>query len=219
MTSTLSRFVPLVLALAAMPLLVGCNDDLKLKNAALVDENVELRDELDRTRAALDSAESERSELLARVNQLELTSSSVAPLEPGPASANTGFESIAGIETYSTGGTVNVRIPGDVLFSPGKVDLRGSSTQTLSEVAGVLNSQYPDAVVRVEGYTDTDPIRKSKWADNLELSLQRSAAVHRYLAKQGVSPERMYAAGFGETRPQGSKAQSRRVEIVVVLNE
>ncbi|MEM9251417.1 MAG: OmpA family protein [Planctomycetota bacterium] len=215
----LSRLLPLAFALLAMPVLVGCNDDLKLKNAALVDENLALRDELDRARAALDSAESERSELLARVNQYELSSTSTEPTALPPASANTGFESIAGIETYSTGGTVAVRIPGDVLFSPGKVDLRGSSTQTLSQIASVLNGQYPDAVIRVEGYTDTDPIRKSKWTDNLELSLERAAAVHRHLAKQGVSPDRMYAAGYGETRPRGSKAQSRRVEIVVVLDE
>ena len=29
----------------------------------------------------------------------------------------------------------------------------------------------------------------------------------------------MYAAGFGDTRPSSSKEKSRRVEIVVVLNE
>jgi len=218
MKTTRYRWLWLALTLTTTAGLFGCNDDLKMKNAALVDENVELRGELDRARMALDSAEAERSELLARVNQLEMQSVPAEPMPTG-AAANTGFESIAGVETYSTGGTVNVRIPGDVLFAPGKVDLRGSSTQTLSQIAGVLNSQYPSATVRVEGYTDTDPIRKSKWSDNLELSLQRAAAVHRFLERQGVSADRMYAAGFGETRPRGSKSQSRRVEIVVVLNE
>jgi flagellar motor protein MotB len=213
MKTTRFRRLGLALLLPMMVGLVGCNDDLKLKNAALVDENVELRDELDRTRAALDSAEAERSELMARMNQIEMQ----PPAQP--VSANTGFESIAGVESYATGGTVNVRIPGDVLFSAGKVDLRGSALQTLSDVAAVLDRQYGGATIRVEGYTDTDPIRRSKWADNLELSLQRAAAVHRYLQQQGISADRMYAAGFGETRPQASKAQSRRVEIVVVLSE
>lgn len=196
----------------------GCNNDLKAKNDALVGENVDLRDELDRTRAALDASEGDRSDLLARIGQLELRAGSNEAPVVG-AGANTGFESIAGVESYSTGGTVNVRIPGDVLFESGKVDLRGSSTATLAQVAGVLNAQYGSATIRVEGYTDTDPIRRSAWDDNLELSLQRAAAVHRYLQEQGVAAERMYAAGYGETRPRGSKAESRRVEIVVVLSE
>ncbi|MCG8508124.1 MAG: OmpA family protein, partial [Rhodospirillales bacterium] len=130
-----------------------------------------------------------------------------------------GFDAIEGVETIRSAGAITVRVPGDVLFASGKVDLKSSARQTLSRIASVIQSEYPGNMVRVEGYTDTDPIRRSNWKDNLELSLQRAAAVHRYLQSQGISADRMYAAGYGETQPLGTKAQSRRVEVVVVLQE
>ncbi|MBZ0171224.1 MAG: OmpA family protein, partial [Phycisphaerales bacterium] len=70
--------------------------------------------------------------------------------------------------------------------------------------------------IRIEGYTDTDPIRKSKWASNEHLSFERANAVEKYLISRGVDTKRMYAAAFGPDRPKGSKQDSRRVEIVVL---
>jgi flagellar motor protein MotB len=96
------------------------------------------------------------------------------------------------------------------------VTLRAAALKTLDEIAGVLKREYAGHVIRIEGYTDSDPIRRSKWKDNLELSLQRAAAVHRHLSSKGVPEENMYAAGFGAKKPQATKAKSRRVEIVVI---
>jgi len=112
-----------------------------------------------------------------------------------------------------------VRVPGDVLFEPGKVDLRNTSLKTLDQVMSVLRKQYPSNMFRIDGYTDTDPIKKSQWKDNLELSQARAASVLRYLQTKGMNPKQMYTAGFGAANPRATKAQSRRVEIVVILNE
>jgi chemotaxis protein MotB len=109
-----------------------------------------------------------------------------------------------------------VRVPGDVLFSPGKIELKSTAKRTLDQIAQAIRGNHAGKMIRVEGYTDTDPIRKSPWTDNLELSLQRSAAVARYLQSKGVDGKRMYASGFGENKPRSSKANSRRVEIVVL---
>ena len=111
-----------------------------------------------------------------------------------------------------------VRVPGDVLFSAGKTILRKSAKKTLNQIAQVIEREYQHNIIHIKGYTDTDPIKKSKWADNLELSLQRAAAVHRHLQKQGVDPQQMEAVGLGPWHPQGSKSKSRRVEIVVILD-
>lgn len=193
--------------------LMGCQGNrLKQERDALWVQNQELQQELDRTRAALDAAEADRSSLLT---QLERQPAPAAPA----ASANTAFSGIAGVESFQSATAVTVRVPGDVLFESGKADLKASAKQTLAQIAAVIQREYPDNTIRVEGYTDTDPIRRSGWKDNLELSLQRAASVHRYLQQQGISADRMYAAGFGESRPRQTKAQSRRVEIVVVLQE
>ncbi len=194
------------LVVLTLPVLVGCQNGAKTDYDALWAQNQELQSELDRTRAALDAAESELSAVRSELQSMP---------EPAPAGA-TGFEGIAGVETERGAGFVKVRVPGDVLFDPGKVALKSSAKATLDQIARVLQNDYAAQTVRVEGYTDTDPIRKSSWKDNLELSLQRAAAVHRYLQQRGIDADRMYAAGFGETQPRETKARSRRVEIVVL---
>lgn len=202
-----------LLALIGFMPLAGCQNRLKTERDALYVQNQELQEELDRARAAL-SAGGDNAALLAEIESLRNQLAS----QPAP-SAGTAFDNIPGIEAYNTGGTVTVRVPGDILFASGKVDLKQSAKTTLNQIAGVIKSEYAGNTVRVEGYTDTDPIRKSGWKDNLELSLQRAAAVHRHLQSQGIPSDNMYAAGFGEARQRESKEKSRRVEIVVVLKE
>ena len=208
----------LALAVLALAVLPGCSQRLQRERDALYAQNQELQEELDRARAALDASQGRNQELANRVAELE----SRLAQRPEPqtrAAANSGFTGIEGVETFASGGNVTVRVPGDVLFASGKTELRSSAKSTLAQIASVINGEYAGETIRVEGYTDTDPIRKSQWTDNLELSLHRAAAVERYLIERGVSTDRIYSAGFGESNPRGSKAQSRRVEIVVVLNQ
>ena len=164
---------------------------------------------------AVEVCERDRSNLLGEIERLkrELSMTPTAPV------SSNAFAGIAGIETEESATQIKVRVPGDVLFASGSIDLRNESKSTLNQIANVIQREYPGNTIRVEGHTDTDPIRKSSWKDNLELSLERSAAVHRHLQTQGIDPKRMYAAGFGEWRPQSTKDRSRRVTIVVVLVE
>lgn len=224
MLRKLPIFVVAVIALSSM---TGCQmERLKKERQALWTQNQELQSELEAKRAALDAAEAERAALLAQVDQLQSDLAAARSMQSsGPAvavaprPASTGFESIQGVEAERRGGLIMVRVPGDVLFASGKIDLKPDARRTLDQIASVLQQQYPSNIVRIEGYTDIDPIRRSGWKDNLELSLERSAAVHRYMQGKGLNPERMYAAGFGQWHARDTKAKSRRVEIVVILNE
>jgi outer membrane protein OmpA-like peptidoglycan-associated protein len=220
----------LALAGALLPL-TGCNKRLIDERNALYAQNTELQDELNRCRAAMDSAEGDRSNLMNQISGLQNQLSAERSKPPvvqrvevptpvaTPVPAANGFASIAGVETEQGNGTITVRVPGDVLFSSGKVTLRSTAQTTLDKIASVIRRDYSTKTIRVEGYTDTDPIRKSKWEDNLDLSLARAAAVHRYLQKKGIPGKQLEAVGLGEWHPRSSKANSRRVEIVVVLND
>lgn len=200
-----------------MLVLVGCQPPYRVleEREALYIQNQELQDQLNQARTALEMCERDRSNLLDEIERLK-RELAAAPAVAVPSNA---FAGIAGIETEQTDTQIKVRVPGDVLFASGSIDLRNESKNTLNQIASVLQREYPNQTIRVEGHTDTDPIRKSSWKDNLELSLERAAAVHRQLQTQGIDPERMYAAGFGQWRPQSTKERSRRVEIVVVLVE
>ena len=227
MTSRMTLKTPLAFLLILISLTsVGCHRSVAERDA-LMAQNIEAQNEIDRLRQTLDALRAQAASvpgLEARIAELEaeiarlraqLAAKPAAPTNTGA----TGFEGIDNIDAERRGNLVTVRVASDILFSSGKVALKNSSKTTLNDVAGVLQSKYGSKTIRVEGYTDTDPIRKSGWKDNLELSLQRAAAVHRYLQTRGIDAGRMYAAGYGEEKPLGSKAASRRVEIVVVLSE
>jgi flagellar motor protein MotB len=127
---------------------------------------------------------------------------------------------IEGTETTQdvAAGTVTVRVPGDVLFDPGQATIRSAAKGTLDKVAAALKKDYPGKQIRVEGHTDADPIRVSKWKSNQELSEARAAAVKQYLAQKGVQSSSLTTRGFGSDQPKSKtdKALNRRVEIVVV---
>ena len=113
-------------------------------------------------------------------------------------------------------------IGSDVLFSSGKASLKPSGKTALSKVARDLKGNYARLPIRVYGFTDSDPIRKSKWKDNLDLSANRSMAVTRYLISKGIDNERIETIAMGAThfltsnKNRAGKAQNRRVEIFVI---
>ncbi|MFB3892223.1 MAG: flagellar motor protein MotB [Phycisphaerae bacterium] len=108
----------------------------------------------------------------------------------------------------------------DVLFASGKAELTAAGKGRLDKVAADLKKTYAGMPVLVYGYTDTDPIKKTKdiWEDNLDLSAARAMTVTRYLISKGISSAKIETIAMGEWHPLATKDKSRRVEIVVVKN-
>ncbi|MDE2028697.1 MAG: OmpA family protein [Candidatus Omnitrophica bacterium] len=110
----------------------------------------------------------------------------------------------------------------EVLFDSGKAKLRPDADAKLDKVANVLNTTVSDLNVGIEGHTDNQPIRKSHWKSNWELSTARALSVLHYLIGKGISEPRLSAIGYGQYRPVASNATragrqaNRRVEIVVL---
>lgn len=185
-------------ALAALGGLGGCASGSKDYDKAVA-ENTELRGQIATLQSSLDDCE-------ARYAALEGQSKTAgSDLKIPGATTRTG-----------PNGELIVDIAGDVLFDPGSNSLKSGSKNTLDSVASAIKTKYPQNTVRVEGYTDTDPIKKSKWQTNERLSGERAMAVENYLVSKGVDNNRVYFAGFGPAKAQSSKSQSRRVEIVIL---
>lgn len=115
-----------------------------------------------------------------------------------------------------------ISIPGSVLFASGKADLTKSGKKTLDKISSDIRMRYPDRDVYVFGHSDDEPIRKSKWRDNWELSAHRALQVVRHLAGAGISPENLIQASCAEYRPRtpnsnsDARRQNRRVEFYAV---
>src|SRR5476649_1111669 len=110
----------------------------------------------------------------------------------------------------------------EVLFDSGKAKLRNDSLSKLAKVASVLNTTVSDLNVGIEGHTDNQPIKRSGWKSNWELSTARALSVLHYLSDKSVSEPRLAAIGYGEYKPVASndtkdgRQKNRRVEIVIL---
>ncbi|MDD5155831.1 MAG: OmpA family protein [Candidatus Omnitrophica bacterium] len=111
----------------------------------------------------------------------------------------------------------------DIVFDPGKSQIKPEAYPALDKVAKVLKENVPDLNVGIEGYTDNQPIKFSGWKSNWELSTARALSVLHYLVDvKGIEPERVSAIGYGEYQPVASnntkegRRSNRRVEIVVL---
>ncbi|MBL0920681.1 MAG: OmpA family protein [Phycisphaerales bacterium] len=190
--------------------LVGCGDDPKQRVALLEQENQELRGRNSQLESQLNEANAQRA--LLEDERANLESRLGAPGTSGA----TGFEGIEGVDaTNLVGGGVKLNVSGDILFDSGRVTLRNEAKRTLDSIASVLKSQYGGRMLRIEGHTDSDPIRKSGWKTNERLGAERALAVEEYLISKGIPNDSMYIASFGPSRPKGTKKDSRRVEILI----
>ncbi|MDD9875896.1 MAG: peptidoglycan -binding protein [Magnetovibrio sp.] len=113
----------------------------------------------------------------------------------------------------------------EVLFEKGSADIGAAGKKQLSALAATLKGlaaripQGIDWVLRVDGHTDSDPIRTPRFPSNWELSSARAIAVVRQLVVDGLPPNRLVAAGFGEFQPidqrddEIGKRRNRRIEL------
>jgi chemotaxis protein MotB len=120
-------------------------------------------------------------------------------------------------------GRLVINLPQDILFASGSATIGRDGKSTLTQVAKVL-ADIPDRQFQVEGHTDDKRIQTAQFPSNWELSTARAISVVRLLQDEGVKPENISAAGFGEFRPVASNADdagrrlNRRIEIVMVPN-
>jgi len=114
-----------------------------------------------------------------------------------------------------------IKLPAALLFKEGSATIENQDALLfLKRVALIIEELPNDIQVSVQGHTDNElPGRNSPFKDNWELSSARALAVLYELILDGVVPERMSAAGFGEFQPVATNAtktgreKNRRVEL------
>jgi OOP family OmpA-OmpF porin len=103
-----------------------------------------------------------------------------------------------------------------VTFKTGRAEIGDSSYPLIAELARTMGA----CATPIEIAVHTDSLGDA--AVNLKLSQRRADAVRKALVQRGVRPDRLVAAGYGETQPVASNAresgrrENRRVEFRVV---
>ena len=153
---------------AVAALMGGCAGGNAEYDAA-IDENTALRARIATLQTALDECDTNRAAAEAENAQLAQGLDALR----GGGGGSTGFENISGATvTRGAGGAIVVAVAGDVLFDSGRAELKSTARQSLDRIAQVISSQYSGQTIRVEGYTDSDPIRRSAWRSNEHLSAE-----------------------------------------------
>jgi chemotaxis protein MotB len=187
-----------------VPFVSGCATIDKAKRVDLLEKRVtELQDEIQRLQQEKDSElERAKKDLTATLSK-----------ELGAYQAK--------LEMTERG--LVITFLAEIFFDSGKADMRSEGKPILEKVAKVLNKDVAGSDVAIEGHTDSDPIKRSGWKSNWELSSSRALAVLHYFVDEGhIKPPRLSADAYGEFRPVASndtregKQKNRRVEIVIL---
>ncbi len=120
-------------------------------------------------------------------------------------------------------GLMLVKLPDNILFDPGKTDLKSAGKEALRQVTEILNG-IEGRKFQVTGHTDNVPIRGKRFKSNWELSAARAVEVVKVMMAAGMDGARLSAAGYADQLPVAPNAdalgrlQNRRIEIVVQPN-
>ena len=212
------KIVIVLISLISVTLMTGCTNWKKKYQALDVKHQ--------NTLGLLERERLEKRHLTGKVSEGQQTiqelQKKIAEQNQSPAEAS-GFGQGYDVDFDPQAGTITVTVRDDILFSPGKATLKKASITELNHILSVLQSKYSGREIDIIGHTDSDPIKKSGWKDNWELSAQRSLSVVRYLLSRGFPADKIRQAGCSEYRPiasnasSSSKARNRRVEIVVYV--
>lgn len=116
----------------------------------------------------------------------------------------------------------DIRVVGDrfvfqseVLFAQGSAELGKEGreqldklTVALKEIAGKIPSSL-HWILRIDGHTDSVPIKNPQFPSNWELSSARAISVVQYLISRGIEPKNLVAAGFGEFQPLDARSEDK----------
>jgi chemotaxis protein MotB len=189
-------------------------DEKDAEIRGLHEERTALKAQIQKQRSDLDAARGQASEASAKLSE------PAAPAEAPDAK----FPELdkMGISYGMRDGNMVISIPSSITFPSGQATLSKDGQSAIKEVASTLKKQYPGAKYEIDGHTDTDPIKKSKFTSNRELSIARAMAVLTYLVEEcSIKDDQCIVSGYGQYQPVAKndsdkdKAKNRRVEIVV----
>jgi chemotaxis protein MotB len=106
-------------------------------------------------------------------------------------------------------------------FQPGDDRVETSSFEMIAKVAETVRT-LPNPV-RLEGHTDSLPIRTERFRSNWELSAARAIAMMELMTSRfGVPRDKVAIAGYADTVPVASndtpdgRAKNRRVDVIIL---
>ena len=205
----------------------------KTKAASLQKEIVTLHAKLEEIGAKLSAAKEDAKKKFKISQLVGLLGEKEKEIERLRKLAKYRSEFLAKLESVFTG-VPDIKVQGDrfvfqseILFASGSAIINEAGKKELDKFIRIykeMESKVPkdlDLIILVQGYTDTDPVRSSRYRSNWELSSERALQVVRYMIEKGVPPTALGASALGEFHPASKKETpeakrlNRRIEIKI----
>lgn len=132
---------------------------------------------------------------------------------------------LEGVDVTKTDKGLIIKFDDDYLFKSGSAVLIPEAKTKLDKIGVIIAKKFVLHNIRVEGYTDNQPISSSIYPSNWELSSARASSIIRYyISRFNFLPSLFTAVGYAETRPvaandtPANRAKNRRVELFILKN-
>jgi chemotaxis protein MotB len=115
---------------------------------------------------------------------------------------------------------IELEMNSEMLFMSGEAELSKKALTVLKKISEVIRPLTN--MINIEGHTDNIPIDNMKFRSNWDLSSARATSVVHEFVKDGISPSRLSAIGYGEFHPIGDnkledgRFKNRRVVLVLM---
>jgi flagellar motor protein MotB len=180
----------------------------------LREERTSLKSQIQKLKGSLELAQGQLADASARV--IEPT------VKEEPARSNPELDAL-GIGVSKRDGHTVISIPAAITFASGQAALSKDGKDAIQKVSKLLRKEHAGMRYVIEGHTDDEPIKKSKFESNRDLSYARAKAVLEYLVTDcSIEDADCVIAAHGQYEPVATgkadkdKARNRRVEIVVM---
>src|SRR6476646_10891638 len=88
-----------------------------------------------------------------------------------------------------------------LLFDSGQADITPGGKAAIERVVKLLPTIDQRDQIAIEGHTDDVPIHTARYDSNWDLSSGRAINVLKFFTAAGISPQRLSAQGYADTRP------------------
>lgn len=180
----------------------------------LREERTSLKSQIQKLKGSLETAQGQLADANARV---------IEPVvQETPVKTDPELDAL-GIGVSKRDGNTVISIPSSITFASGQAALSKDGKDAIQKVAKLLRKEHAGMRYVIEGHTDDEPIKKSKFESNRDLSYARAKAVLEYLVTDcSIEDGDCVLSAHGQYDPVATgkgdkdKAKNRRVEIVVM---
>ncbi len=107
---------------------------------------------------------------------------------------------------------IEITFSSSILYKSGSAKIMNDIKPFLRDVARlIVDMNYKNLLIEVEGHTDDLPIRTLQYPSNWELSASRATHVVRFFIRYGIKGKSLKASGYADSRPKAPNIVNGRV--------